>query len=99
MADGEIILRLDPDTARLLKKAADAEGVTPEVLGARVIADGMIDHLGWPQETVDPDPEIDRRIARETRERGDGIPLDQVLAWLDSWGKPDEQRPPERRRR
>lgn len=99
MADGEIILRLDPETEQLLKKAAAVEGVTPEELGARVIAYGMIDHMDRPRETVDPDPEIDRRIARETRERGDGIPLDDVLAWLDSWGRPDEQRPPERRRR
>lgn len=99
MADGEIILRLDPATEQLLKKAAADEGVTPEELGARVIACGMIDHMDWPYEAVDPDPEIDRNIARETRERGDGIPLDDVLSWLDSWGKPDEQRPPDRRRR
>ena len=71
MADGEIILRLDPDTARLLKKAAEAEGVTPEELGARVIADGMIEVPAWPDDVasgrIDPDPEIDRRIARETQ--------------------------------
>jgi len=103
MADGEITLRLDPETARLLREAAEAEGVTPESLGARLIVDGMVGHLDWPDDVasglVDPDPEIDRRIARETRERGDGTPLDEVLTWLNSWGRPSEQPPPERRRR
>lgn len=95
----EITLRLDANTSRLLKEAADAEGVSPENLGARFIADRMVegpDDIG--SGLVDPDPAIDDRIARETVERGDGIPLDEVLTWLDSWGKPDERPAPARRR-
>jgi predicted transcriptional regulator len=103
MADGEITLRLDANTSRLLKEAADAEGVTPEDLGARVIADRMIDQIEGPDDIgsglVDPDPAIDDRIVRETIERGDGIPLDDVLTWLDSWGKPDERPVPASRRK
>jgi hypothetical protein len=91
MADGEIILRLDPETEHLLKKAAESEGVTPEELGARLIADGMIDHLGWPDDVaaglVNPDPEIDRQIARETLERGDGIPLEEFIKRFDNFGQ------------
>lgn len=91
MADGEMTLRLDADTARLLKEAADAEGLTPEAMVSRLVADRTLDFPDWPDDIasglVDPDPEIDRRIARETRERGDGIPLEDFIKRFDTFGQ------------
>ncbi len=88
MADGEITLRLDPDTVRLLAKAAEAEGVTLEDLLSRLAVEHAHDQMEWPYDPVDPDPEIDRRIARETRERGDGIPWEVFQERLRNFGRP-----------
>ena len=87
MADGEITLRLDSDTIRLLTKAADAEGVTLEDMLSRLAVEHAHDQIEWPPGTIDPDPEIDRRIARETRERGDGIPWEIFQERLRNFGR------------
>ena len=47
MADGELTLKLDDDTVRRLRAAADAAGVTMDRIAADLIADGL-DH-DWTQ--------------------------------------------------
>lgn len=92
MADGEITLRLDANTSRLLKEAADAEGVTPEAIVSRLVSDLALDLIDWPDDVasglVDPDPAIDKRIAEETRERDDGIPWEVFQERLRNFGRP-----------
>ena len=43
MADGEFIVKLDPDTADRLKAAADAAGQTVSDYASALIADGLDD--------------------------------------------------------
>lgn len=47
MADGKLTLKLDDDTVRRLRAAADAAGVTMDRIAADLIADGL-DH-DWTQ--------------------------------------------------
>ena len=47
MADGKLTLKLDDDTVRRLRAAADAAGVTMDRIAADLIADGL-DH-DWAQ--------------------------------------------------
>ena len=47
MADGKLTLKLDDDTVRRLRAAADAAGVTMDRIAADLIADGL-DH-DWSQ--------------------------------------------------
>ncbi len=86
MADGEMILTLDPETSRMLQDAADAAGLQPVDLVAQMVADV---HLDIPDEValgiVDPDPAIDRAILDEFQRTRMGVPWEEVEAWMQSW--------------
>lgn len=63
MADGELTLKLDVDTVRRLRAAADAAGVTMDRIAADLIAEGL-DH-GW-TEALESLREYDRTGAYVT---------------------------------
>jgi predicted transcriptional regulator len=47
--------------------------------------------------TEEQHAEIMRRIA-DRKSVGVGVPLDEILAWMKSWGTPNELPPPKARR-
>jgi predicted transcriptional regulator len=57
MADGELTLKLDDDTARRLQEAADAAGRPVADYAVELIADGLAD--GW-AEALEAFQEFDR---------------------------------------
>lgn len=91
MADGETTLKVDPETFRRLRDAADAAGIEPEDVVARMVADGWLD---FPDETagapVDPDPAIDRAILDDLQKTRMGAPWEEVEAWMKSWATGEE---------
>ena len=99
MADGEMILTLDPETSRMLQDAADAAGLPPADFVAQMVAEA---HLDIPDEVaagiVDPDPAIDRAILDEMQRTSMGVPLEEVEAWMKSWFTDNELPVPKARK-
>ena len=98
-------IEVDERTAEVLEARAVARGLSV----AELIAD-----LAWAVETLPPDlqaqydngegpwsPEVlaedARRLAEFERTR-QGIPWEEVKAWMQSWGTPDELPPPKPRK-
>jgi predicted transcriptional regulator len=52
MADGELTLKLDDETARRLQAAADAAGLPVDSYAADVLADALSDHWQGAREAV-----------------------------------------------
>lgn len=91
MAEGELTLKLTPEVERRLRKMAEDEGVTPEELALRLIADqldrrfsGLSEDFttGW----IGPDLEADRAALDEFERTRMGVPWEEVEAWMMSWG-------------
>jgi predicted DNA-binding protein len=74
MADGDLTLKLDDDTARRLKEAADAAG---RPLGDYV-TDIIVEHL------ADDDWAEDVRIAEESERTGDWHSVEEAMAHFRS---------------
>lgn len=72
MADGELILKLDDDTARRLKAAADAAGRPVADYAAGLISEGLED--GW--------AETRRRLAEFDR-TGESLSVQEALEHFD----------------
>lgn len=68
MADGELILKLDEDTARRLQAAADAVGLAVESYAAALISGGLEDD--WAE---------DVRAAQEYDRTGDYLSVEEGL--------------------
>jgi len=76
--------------AELLADLACNEGVLPADLGAmRTSGEGA-----WSPEALEEDA---RRLAEFERTRM-GAPWDEVKAWMQSWGTPNELPPPKSRK-
>lgn len=75
MADGELTLRLDDETARRLREAADAAGVAVEAYAADAIARALTD----PEEDVAEDL---RRYA-EYRRTGQSLSVEEAVKVFD----------------
>lgn len=103
MADGELKLKLDAEIARRLRDLAADEGVTPDVLAARIIAKQLADPdsgfseditTGW----VSHDLEADRAALDEFERTRMGVPWEEIEAWMMSWGtEAPLSRPPVRK--
>jgi len=74
MADGELILKLDDETARRLRDAADAAGRPVSDYAASLIADQLLEH-GW-AEALDRLAEYDRT--------GESISVEEALQHFDA---------------
>ncbi len=69
MADGELILKLDDDTARRLRAAADAVGRPVEAYAAELISGGLDDD--WADEV---------RAAQEYDRTGEHLSVEEGLS-------------------
>lgn len=70
MADGELTLKLDEETARRLQEAADAAGRPAADYARDLIVDGLGGEDDWAE---------DVRIAAECDRTGDYVPLEEAL--------------------
>ena len=96
MADGEITLKIDGERAERLRARAEAAGQSVEDYAYRVLENGFVERPGF--EDNDAHWDEVQRIADET-ERDGGIPLEEVIRWVDSWDTDNELPPPEPRPR
>jgi predicted transcriptional regulator len=80
MADGDLTLKLDDETARRLEAAAETAGRSVAELAAEFISSGLSDWDAADWAEVD-------RICDETIVRGDGVSIDELRPWLQAWGK------------
>lgn len=78
-------LEIDADTdARLRELAAErGQDVTAVLAEAVALLDSVVDIAG-------PDIDEDRRRLEEFERSREGIPLNEVKAWVDSWGTDHE---------
>jgi predicted transcriptional regulator len=86
-------LDIDAATDARLRALAAERGQDVAAVLAEAIAllDSVVDIAG-------PDPAEDRRRLEEFRRTRRAVPLDEVKAWVDSWGSADELPPPQARR-
>lgn len=98
-------IQVDERTAELLEARAAARGLSV----AELVAD-----LAWTVENLSPElqalyengegpwsPEVlaeDARRLAEFEQTRQGIPWEEVKAWMQSWGTPDERPPPKPRK-
>jgi predicted transcriptional regulator len=98
-------IELDNDTANLLEARAKERGLTVAELLAELAAGEQSLPRDWEkmrEAGLGPwTPEIlaedARRLADYTR-AGEGVPWDEVKAWIHSWGTPGELPPPKPRK-
>jgi predicted transcriptional regulator len=76
MADGGLTLKIDEELAERLKVAAEAAGESVDDYARHALEAFAEAPADW--------EEIDR-IAEETVAKGDGIPWEEVKAWMQSW--------------
>jgi hypothetical protein len=86
-------IEVDEQTAELLEARAAARGVSV----TQVVADAveLLDSITGPDGL---DIEEDRRRLRQFGRTREAIPLDEVVAWTESWGAPNELPPPKPRK-
>jgi predicted transcriptional regulator len=78
-------LEIDPDTDARLREMATERGQEVAAVLAEAVAllDSVVDLEG-------PDIAEDRRRYEEFKRTGLAVPLDEVKAWVASWGSADE---------
>ncbi len=84
---------LDPDTdARLNALAAEkGQDAAAVVADAVVLLDSIVNIEG-------PDTEEDLRRLRDFERTGEAVPWEDVKAWVESWGTPNELPRPQPRK-
>jgi predicted transcriptional regulator len=84
---------LDPDTDARIEAIAAEKGqdAAAVVADAVELLDSLIDVEG-------PNVEEDLRRVREFERTGEGIPSEEVKAWIESWGTANELPRPQPRR-
>jgi predicted transcriptional regulator len=87
------ILDLDPQTNTRLDALAAERGQDP----ATVVADA-VQLLDTILDIEGPDLEEDRRRVSEFERTREAIPFEEVMAWVESWGTPDELPAPDPRK-
>lgn len=101
MADGEITLKLDKETARRLRQEAETRGLTPETLGAQLLAEDLsVLDLDFPgvDEADLPGVEEDLRALEEFDRTREGVPWEEVSEWMKTWGGSERVPPPKVRK-
>ncbi len=86
-------LDLDSDTDARLAALAAERGQDPAAVlaDALILLDSVVDVEG-------PDVEEDLRRLREFERTGEAIPWQEVKAWVESWGTPNELPRPQPRK-
>jgi predicted transcriptional regulator len=92
MAKMHVTIDLDDKTDARLRALAERRGQEK----SRVVSDAL--ELLDSVETNELDTEEDLRRLRAFEQNGEGIPLDDVKAWVRSWGTQDELPPPTSRK-
>ncbi len=82
-------VRVDAAVKKRLEKLAKSTGRTRSFLAAEALAE-YLDVNEWQVAGI--------RKAMDSLERGDGVPHDQMKAWVDSWGGKTERAAPKRSR-
>jgi len=87
------MLDLDPETDARIKTidARTGQDVAAVIADAVELLDSVIDING-------PDIEEDLRRLEEFERTGLGVPGDDVMTWIKSWGTPNELPPPQPRK-
>lgn len=87
------VLDLDPETDARIKTIAARTGqdATAVIADAVELLDSVIDING-------PEIEEDIRRLEEFERTGIGVPGDEVIAWIESWGTANELPPPRPRK-
>jgi predicted transcriptional regulator len=93
MSNVRRILDLDPQTNSRLDTLAAERGQDP----AAVIADA-VELLDTILDIKGPDIEEDVRRVRHFERTREAVPFEEVMAWVETWGTPDELPPPEPRK-
>jgi len=88
MAKTRITLDLDSEADARLRALAEQRGQEKSSVVADALA--LLDSL----ETSDLDVEEDLRRLRNFERTQQGVPLDEVKAWVRSWGTANELSPP-----
>jgi len=88
MAKTRITLDLDSEADARLRALAEQRGQEKSSVVADALA--LLDSL----ETSDLDVEEDLRRLRNFERTQQGVPLDEVKAWVQSWGTANELSPP-----
>lgn len=91
MSSSELTVTLPSSLAEEVRAAATAHGVSPDeyvqqTLAADVLFSAVDDDEEAMNEALEASAEFERT--------GMGVPLDDVRAWMKSWGKRDELPPP-----
>ena len=90
MASTTVTVRVAPDVKRRLEKLAKSTGRTRSYLTAEAL-NAYLDVNEWQVARI--------RRAIESLDRGEGVPHEDVMRWVDSWGRRNEQPVPKRRGR
>jgi predicted transcriptional regulator len=89
-------IEIDADTANALEERAAARGVSvSELLSELIEVENALSDLEGLRESGQGPwaPEIlaeDARRLSEFEATGEGVPWEEVAAWMRSWGTPDE---------
>src|ERR1700686_5341962 len=105
MAAKRRTIEVDPETADVLEARAAAKGMSVSQLVANLARTeeewpGMFEAMRaagrgpWAPQILAEDA---RRLA-EFERNGEGVPWDEVKAWMQSWGTPGELPPPRPRK-
>jgi hypothetical protein len=104
MNPGVRTIEVDERTAELLEARADARGLSVAELVADLAstAENLPPELQALYENAEGpwSPEVlaeDARRLAEFEQTRQGIPWEEVKAWMESWGTPDELPPPKSR--
>ena len=80
-------VRVDPAVKRRLERLAKSTGRSRSFLAAEALSESL-DANEWQVAGI--------RKAMASLDRGEGVPHDQVKAWVDSWGDKTERVAPKR---
>lgn len=82
-----LTVHLDAELAERIRARSKETGVPPEAVVREAVEQSLFryDDYDWGLDH-DPDPEIDRRIAEETRRNGDGMPVEEFATRLRAFG-------------
>jgi predicted transcriptional regulator len=87
------VLDLDPETDARLAALAAEKGKDPAAVVADAVA--LLDSVAGFESL---DIEEDARRLREFERTGESVPLEEVEAWVESWGTANELPPPQPRK-
>ena len=98
-------IEVDTETAELLEARANARGLSVSELLADLLGEERL--LPSSLRTMRAErtgpwaPDVlaeDRRRLTEFLQRREGVPWDEIKAWMNSWGTPNELPPPDARK-